>query len=1047
MARSDIAGTPHILKAAERWRDKCLIGEGSVLSGAMLWTLENVSALYDAFWGNLIEDPTTSFYEKLKIQVTGQSAAVTQLASEVIWVLLLFSNGIRGAKKRRDICEIWSWSGATIAETHPDLGQVLDQGIGNPGTAYSTHRWREFGYCLRLVRELLSQERKSRQKLLSDPWAFANWLDELESSNKRQFRHILLYLLFPDSFERICVTKHKRAIVGHFGSFIGPTATVQEVTGLSLAELDHRIFDIRNALAKQYLDSQLDFYRPPLTEQLNLKGKSAQDDDEAEDEDDIELPESWSADAALGCLYPKEATYRAALEVLNQVLTIAGKEAAGRWALTATPARIIVNIGRVPVLVLRARVIKLVSSAEHLPQVPSSVEAAPSAHAQGLILLKIPPAVVAQVAPALTEAIRRAVGAAAAASKRTRASKQHSHQLVAALERELGHPLPGAVGQQGLAHAPAAVAVTTPVSGFRATELDLDTLVGDVASGDLALPEIQRPFVWSSTKVRDLFDSMYRGYPVGYLLFWETAVGQVSTRVIGVNDKPYKNPKRLIVDGQQRLTSLFAVMRGVEVIDDTYRPKRIEIAFRPRDGSFEVADAATRNDPEFIPNVSTLFTDGRGSFGVINEFLSRLGSKRTLKPEEHQIIAGNLERLFQLRRYRFSVLEISAELDEEAVADIFVRINSEGKKLNQSDFILTLLSVIWEEGRVQLESFSRDAQTPSTKASPFNHLIAPSPDQMLRVAVGLAFNRARLKSVYHLLRGKDPDTGVFDQRRRDTNLGQLKLAQARALDLANWQRFLACITGCGFRLSEQVVSENALLSAYVLYLRGLSLSDLAPRTLDRLIGRWFWMSLLTSRYSTSPETTMEADFSGLSVPTAAAFAEEVEKEIAARVTNDFWKITLPIELETSSTRSGGWATFLAAQLQLDAPTLFSDKKLVAIVDPYSRGTRKPVEVHHLFPKAWLKAKGIGERKQVNQIANYAYLEWPENMRVGARSPQSYLPEIRGSYADAAWDRMSGAHALPLSWETMTYAQFLEARRQLMAKIIQKAFESLSGAAT
>lgn len=191
---------------------------------------------------------------------------------------------------------------------------------------------------------------------------------------------------------------------------------------------------------------------------------------------------------------------------------------------------------------------------------------------------------------------------------------------------------------------------------------------------------------------------------------------------------------------------------------------------------------------------------------------------------------------------------------------------------------------------------------------------------------------------------------------------------------------------------------------------------------------------------------MEADFSGLSVATAEVFTEAVEKEIAARLTNDFWKITLPIELETSSTRSGGWATFLAAQLRLDAPTLFSDKKLVAILDPYSRGTRKPVEVHHLFPKAWLKANGIHERKQINQIANYAYLEWPENMRVGAKSPSGYLPEIRGAYADGAWDRMKSAHGLPPNWEAMTYTQFLEARRQLMAEIIQRGFESLSSPA-
>ncbi len=1044
MAKRRDANSERILLSAAKWRDRCLLGNGSVFSDAPLWTIGNVTALHDAFWGNLIEDSERGFYDKLQEQVRASTASVKQLAAEFIWVILLFPSGIKGLKKRRDVRSIWAWSGADLPEAHPDLAEVLEHGIGNPGVAYSTLRWREFGYFLKVARALLEMDETRRKALLKDSWAFAEWLDSQESSDRRQFRHILLYLLFPDDFERISISKHKRAIAIQFGELIGAGLAKKDARGLPLLELDKRVLQIRRELEQEHAGVELDFYRPPLSDRLELKRKQNSGDDETDDEG--EAPDDWSIQTAIRNLYSKKSIYEDALHLLDVVLQAAGKDTPGRWALTPSPARIVVNVGRVPVLVLRPRVIKLVVADEYRSLIPAGVEAKPSAHASGLTVLAIPPPMVASLLPELTEAMRRALGAAAASAKRTRGSKRHSPELVAVLEREVGHSFPGAVGQSSPSVPPPAVAVTTPVSGFRATELDLDTLVGDVASGDLALPDIQRPFVWSSTKVRDLFDSMYRGYPVGYLLFWETSAGQVGTRAIGVNDKPYKNPKRLIVDGQQRLTSLFAVMRGVDVIDETYRHKRIEISFRPRDGAFDVADAATRNDPEYIANVSDLFTDGRGSFGIINEFLSRLAIRRMLTPRENQIIASNLERLFQLRRYRFSVLEISAELDEEAVADIFVRINSEGKKLNQSDFILTLLSVIWEEGRMQLEAFARSAQIPSTKASPFNHLIAPSPDQMLRVAVGLAFNRARLKSVYHLLRGKDPDTGVFDQTRRDTNLDLLKAAHARALDLANWQRFIVCITASGFRLAEQVVSQNALLSAYVLYLRGLSLTGLAPRTLDRLIGRWFWMSLLTARYSTSPETTMEADFASLAVSGGEEFARAIEREIASRLTNDFWKITLPLELETSSTRSGGWATFAAAQLRLDAQTLFSDKKLVSMLDPLTRGTRKPVEVHHLFPKSWLKTSGVQERKKINQIANFAYLEWPENLRVGSRPPKGYLPEIRLDYSDGTWEEMGRMHALPQGWEEMSYPNFLEERRKLMARVIQRGFESLSDAA-
>src|SRR5215213_5587939 len=107
--------------------------------------------------------------------------------------------------------------------------------------------------------------------------------------------------------------------------------------------------------------------------------------------------------------------------------------------------------------------------------------------------------------------------------------------------------------------------------------------------GDIGLPDIQRPFVWSNAKVRDLFDSMYRGFPVGYFLFWENGTAG-GVKHIGTDGKRHTTPSRLIVDGQQRLTSLYAVFRGQKVLDDAYKERQIEIAFRPRDGQFEVSD-------------------------------------------------------------------------------------------------------------------------------------------------------------------------------------------------------------------------------------------------------------------------------------------------------------------------------------------------------------------------------------------------------------------------------------------------------------------------
>ena len=307
---------------------------------------------------------------------------------------------------------------------------------------------------------------------------------------------------------------------------------------------------------------------------------------------------------------------------------------------------------------------------------------------------------------------------------------------------------------------------------FKRVDYDLQGLLNYIDIGDIGLPDIQRPFVWSNAKVRDLFDSMYKGFPVGYLLFWANASAN-GAKQIGLGDKQRPTPDLLIVDGQQRLTSLYAVFRGRTVLDENYRERSIDIAFRPRDGTFEVADAAIRRDPEFIPNISELWTSGKSSRKLVNDFIGNLQAKAALSDEEEEVISHNLDRLFDLQKYPFTALEITSAVDEEQVADIFVRINSEGVKLNQVDFILTLLSVFWEEGRVALERFSRSSRTPvssgpGSKPSAFNHFIQPDPAQLLRVAVAVGFSRARLKSAYQVLRGK-ASRRTFTERRRTTS--------------------------------------------------------------------------------------------------------------------------------------------------------------------------------------------------------------------------------------------------------------------------------------
>lgn len=584
---------------------------------------------------------------------------------------------------------------------------------------------------------------------------------------------------------------------------------------------------------------------------------------------------------------------------------------------------------------------------------------------------------------------------------------------------------------------------------FKKVDYDLSGLLHYIDIGDIGLPDIQRPFVWSNAKVRDLFDSMYRGFPVGYFLFWENATGG-GVKQIGVGTKQHTVAQRLIVDGQQRLTSLFAVFRGRKVLDEDYRERQIEIAFRPRDGKFEVADAAVRRDPEWIPNISLLWASGQSSYQMVKAFLKQLAAaKGALTDDEEAQISHNLDRLFDLQKYPFTALEIAATMDEEQVADIFVRINSEGVRLNQADFILTLMSVFWEDGRRELEQFCRSARqapSPGSPPSPFNHFIQPDPAQLLRVAVALGFNRGRMKSVYQILRGKDMDTGEFSPALRDEQFALLQSAQSEVLNLMHWHQFLSSLIGAGFRSGDMISSQTALLYAYAFYLIGRKRFTLPEYRLQRLIGRWFFAASLTGRYTSSPETVMDGDLNRLKgVKDGEGFVATLESIMANELTNDFWTVTLPFSLDSSSARNPELFAYMAAQNRLGAPVLFSHKKVSDLLDPAIKATKKSLERHHLFPRAWLERNGVEDLKEINQVANFALLEWPDNIDISDTSPGDYVPAIRARFSPQEWTAMHEHHALPAGWELMPYDSFLQGRRKLMAAIIRRGFESLQPA--
>lgn len=578
---------------------------------------------------------------------------------------------------------------------------------------------------------------------------------------------------------------------------------------------------------------------------------------------------------------------------------------------------------------------------------------------------------------------------------------------------------------------------------FTTSDYPLMALIEDIDLGKIGLPELQRPFVWPNVNVRDLFDSLYRGYPAGFLLFWETgATGGL--RGIGTKNAQAA-PKLAIVDGQQRLTSLYAVVKGVEVLRANFKRERIQIAFNPLSGRFDVADAAIRKDKAFIPDISILWQSDFKPSAYRKEFLKQLREVREISEDEAERIEEAIDHLRNLLHYSFVALTLSSTVDEETIAEVFVRINGKGKALNQADFIMTLMSVFWDEGRADLEAFALAATRPSDgQASPFNHFIKPSPDQLLRATVGLSLKRARLENVYGALRGRDAKTGLDDPERREAQFALMRDGQKAALNLTNWHDFMNALKLAGYRSEKMISSGATIIFSYVLYLIGLRDYGVDRVTMRQTIAEFFFMASLTGRYTNSPETRFESDLSLIrDLPDGSAFLARLRELCTTTLTGDYWTITLPSQLATSASRSPSLFAYQAALIKLDANVLYSPLKISAMIDPAVKGTKAALEQHHLFPRGYLEDTGIEDLKQINQIANFAAVEWPANIKIGKKPPADYVPPLDHAMSASERDQLYGWHALPPLWWELPYHEFLVQRRVRMADVIRQAWELLT----
>ena len=433
---------------------------------------------------------------------------------------------------------------------------------------------------------------------------------------------------------------------------------------------------------------------------------------------------------------------------------------------------------------------------------------------------------------------------------------------------------------------------------FSNTTFTVNQLIEKIDTGQLGLPELQRPFIWKDTKVRDLFDSMMRGYPIGYFMLWECPEMN-KKKTIGVDVHSYDTPKEVIIDGQQRLTSLYAVMKGKKIITSRFEEKPIIISYCPLQNKFEVGYSATKKDPEWIYNISDLYTS-TNTFKYIGDFIENLNQYRKskgdeLSDQEQGIIAEQINAVLNLRSHTLSVFDIKSNAEEEDVSEIFVRVNSGGVSLKQNDFILTLLSLYWDEGRQLIEEFSKEStRYTKDKITSYNQITTVTAQDIIRVVMAYAFDRARLKYGYKLLRGADFDKrGAVDDELRIQRFETLESKLPDVLDVHTWHEFLKAIMNAGYLSGELILSGNALFYTYAFYLIAKHRFKASDNENMHLTSLWFFYASLVSLYTGSFESTVENHLNSIKeLSSLGEYKEFIFSRVKERLTNDYFDITL-----------------------------------------------------------------------------------------------------------------------------------------------------------
>ncbi len=598
------------------------------------------------------------------------------------------------------------------------------------------------------------------------------------------------------------------------------------------------------------------------------------------------------------------------------------------------------------------------------------------------------------------------------------------------------------------------------MSNYDVNNKAVNTLLNWIESGEIAIPEIQRPFVWKASKVRDLIDSLYRDFPIGYLIIWQNPNVKLKGGETSIG-------KKVIIDGQQRLTALSAALKGNEVFDENYNRKRIIISFNPIENKFDVANPAIKKSSVWIYDISKLFYNGFSSFDFVQNYHKK---NPAINPSEiNQVI----NRIIGIKNNLIGIIELSHKMEIDDVTDIFIRINSTGVELSQADFAMSKISSNEDYGgndtRKLIDYFchlmnnptdyenirKNDKEFSNTKlfdkikwVKDYNEdIYVLSYSDVLRVAFTYKFKRGRLSELVDLLSGRDFETRQYEEDIAENTFKVLREGVLEVINETKYKRYMMILQSIGIVDKTFVRSQNVINFGYILYLT-LRETGMNQARIENLVGRWIVMSMLTGRYSSSPESAFDYDIKRIDDKNAVEVLRNIEE---GELSDAFWNTMLVTNLEAAIRTNPQYNVYLMSKVKNNTKGFLS--KNITIKNMIENKG----DTHHVFPKNYLQKNGYNNRRLYNQLANYVFTQTEINIAIKNKSPRDYFSTVIkqcNGEIDLKYGGINDINELYqnledndipkeiISLEVDQYEGFLAKRRRLMARSIKKYYKSL-----